>query len=159
MPNTNRDKSIRHERDTAAYFRLHGIAEAERKVSAGWRNALRSHADSGDIKDIPGITVQCKYLAKPLLGKALDDAMAETAEQCIAAGNAIPLLIEKRHGIADVGYSYAWLPGWAYVLIATGTDSLANHYPVRMELRYIIEYLVIFSKGYSDERPSNSSQR
>lgn len=159
MPNANRDKGLQFERDIAAYFRAHGIATAERKVSAGWRNAKRSHADSGDIKDIPGITVQCKYLAKPLVGKALDDAMDETNEQCIAAGNAIPLLVEKRHGVADVGYSYAWLPCWAHITIMTGDSFCLSCAPIRTELRHTIEYLVIFSKGYSDGRPSNSSQR
>lgn len=159
MPNANRDKGLQFERDVAAYFRAHGIATAERSVSTGWATANRSLADIGDIKGIPGITVQCKYLAKPLVGKALVDAMNETSDQCNAAANVIHLLIEKRHGVANVGCSYAWLPGSAYVLIVTGTDSLANHYPVRMELRYIIEYLVIFSKGYSNGQPSNSNQR
>lgn len=149
MPNANRDKGLQFERDVAAYFRKHGIATAERSVSTGWATANRSFADSGDIKGLPGITVQCKYLAKPLVDNALRDAVFETAKQCNAAGNVIPLLIEKRHGVADVGHSYVWLPGWAYVLIATCIDSLINPYPVRTELRYIIEYLVIFSKGYA----------
>lgn len=147
MPNANRDKGLQFERDVAAYFRAHGITTAERSVSTGWVTANRSLADSGDIKGIPGITVQCKYLAKPLVDKALRDAIAETAEQCEAADNAIPLLIEKRHGVADVGYSYAWLSAWVFTTIMIG-DNCFSSAPVRTELRHIIEYLVIFSKGY-----------
>lgn len=152
MPNANRDKGLKFERDTAAYFRAHGIAEAERKVSAGWRNAKRSHADSGDIKGIPGITVQCKYLAKPLVDKALRDAMSEAAVQCISANNVIPLLVEKRHGVADAGYSYAWLPMQTLVFLTADEIWCPSLAAVRTELRHIIEYLVIFSKGYACER-------
>lgn len=160
MPNANRDKGLQFERDVAAYFRAHGIDAAERSVSTGWATANRSLADSGDIKGIPGITVQCKYLAKPLVSKALDDAMAETNKQCIVASNIIPLLIEKRHGVANVRHSYAWLPMCLLVAITCESEYTGfSRAPVRTELRYIIEYLVIFSKGYSDGRPSNSSQR
>lgn len=159
MPNANRDKGLQFERDVAAYFRAHGIDTAERSVSTGWSTANRSLADSGDIKGIPGITVQCKYLAKPLVDKALCDAMSETAMQCIAANNVIPLLVEKRHGVADVGYSYAWLPMQTLVFLTANAIWCPSLDYARTELRHIIEYLVIFSKGYSDGRPSDSSQR
>lgn len=159
MPNANRDKGLKFERDVAAYFRTHGIATAERSVSTGWATAQRSLADSGDIKGIPGITVQCKYLAKPLVDKALLNALGETAEQCSTAGNVIPLLVEKRHGVADAGYSYAWLSLKTTVLLTTDDQWCFSTAPLRTELRHIIEYLVIFSKGYSNGRSSNSGQR
>lgn len=160
MPNANRDKGLQFERNVAAYFRAHGIATAERSVSTGWATVNRSLADIGDIKGIPGITVQCKYLAKPLADKTLRDAIAETTKQCSAAGSVIPLLVEKRHGVADVGCSYAWLPMDLLVTIACDPEYTGfSRAPVRTELRAIIEYLVIFSKGYARGQPSNNSQR
>lgn len=148
MANPNRDKGLAFERAVARYFRLHGLCGAERSVSTGWRVNGRSLPDTGDLKGIPGITVQCKCLAQPLTGKALEDAMSEANTQRIAAGAPIGTLIEKRQRISDIGRSWAWLPTNQFVRVNIGADISFSTTPVRTELRHIIAYLVIFSKGY-----------
>lgn len=151
MPNANRDKGLQAERDVARYFRQAGLLGAERSVSTGWRNSARTTADAGDLKGTPGLAVQIKNISKPLVGDALAKAMADTAAQCDAAGAAIPLLIEKRHGHANPGQWWAWLPANMFCGLAFGIDPYSGTWadyapPVRIELQYIIEPLVRFSQ-------------
>lgn len=152
MPNANRDKGLRAERDVAAYLRAAGITTAERSVSTGWHNGTRSLADCGDLKGTPGLCFQIKNLAKPLTDQALAGALQETAEQLKASRQVIGLLIEKRHQCADVGKWHVWLRAEDYVgLVASLSPKTAQlmigpTYPIRVEMRHIIEELVLFSE-------------
>lgn len=150
MPNANRDKGLKSERDAAAYFRAAGINNAWRSVATG-HVAL---ADSGDLKHMPGFCVQIKNVDKtgPLTGQRLANALKETAEQTMASGQIIGLLIEKRRQCADVGKWYAWLAAEDHVALVTSVSPAVAHlmvgpaYPVRVELRYIIDKIVLFSE-------------
>lgn len=149
MPNANRNKGLQAERDVAKYFRDAGITTAERRVVTGWHRIDRSDPDLGDIKGVPGICVQVKNYSKPLTGKLLDDAMSETWTQCLASGEALPLLIEKRTGHASPGEWWAWLPANMHVALLYGCDpyqgDLRTH-PVRVQLSDITDHLVRFSR-------------
>lgn len=150
MANANRDKGLKFERAIAAYYRANGMPSAERKVATGFRTKDRTSADLGDIRDVPGICTQAKYLAKPLTGKALADVMEETRGQAEAAGAALYLVIEKRHGHADIGDSWAHVPANLFVALAFGIDPYGKlwadyTYPVRIELCNIITHLAHFS--------------
>ncbi|MGH3781274.1 MAG: hypothetical protein ACRDRO_11790 [Pseudonocardiaceae bacterium] len=147
MPNSNRDKGLKSERDVAAYFRVNGCASAERSVSTGWSNGARQLADCGDIKGVPGVCIQIKNLAAPLTGQALSNALKETEGQRTAGGAAIGLLVEKRHQCADVGQWFAWLLNTAYIGLMVGRSphGLVAEHPVRVELRHIIDQLIKFS--------------
>lgn len=155
MPNANRDKGLGYERDVATYCRDNGMPGAERRVATGFRVKDRASADLGDIRGIPGICIQAKYLAKPLAGKALADVMAEASMQAEAAGAALYLVVEKRHGHANVGDSWAHLPSNLFVALAFGVDPYDKlwvdyTYPVRTELRNIITHLADFSAMCAD---------
>lgn len=152
MPNANRDKGLKSERDVARYFRDAGIATAERRVVTGWHRTDRSDPDLGDIKGVPGICVQVKNYAKPLTGKLLEDAMNETMTQCLASGDALPLLIEKRTGHASPGEWWAWMPAHILGALLFGIDPYRGEQhdwftaPVRIELQHISSHLVRFSQ-------------
>jgi hypothetical protein len=155
MPNTNRDKGNKTERDVAAYFRAAGITTAERRVVTGWHRTERSDPDLGDIKGVPGLCIQVKNLDKTargnLSGAALAAVMVETEAQRMASGEAIGLLVEKRPNNADVGSWWAHLPANVFAALVDGQDpwtgARAGHtFVVRTELRNIIDHLVRFSK-------------
>lgn len=160
MPNTNRDKGNKFERDLARYFREHGVTDAERRVVTGFRTAQRVSADLGDLRDIPGICIQAKNMAgsrpRGLMGQELADIMAETDAQCAAANEALWLVIEKRKGHQDIGMSWCHFAANMYAGLAFDVDPFspqwAEHtYPVRIELRYVIDQLVQFSHLCSEK--------
>jgi hypothetical protein len=155
MPNSNRDKGNKTERNVAAYFRAAGITTAERRVVAGWHRTDRSDPDLGDIKDVPGICIQVKNLDKTargnLSGRALAVVLAATEAQRDASGEPIGLLIEKRPNNATVGSWWAHLPANVFVALVGGLDPWtgphAEHvFPIRVELRHITDHLVRFSR-------------
>lgn len=152
MPNSNRDKGLKSERDVAKWFRDAGIPTAERRVVTGWHRTDRSDPDLGDIKGVAGICVQVKNYSKPLTGKLLEDAMAETLTQCLASGCVLPLLIEKRSGHASPGEWWAWLPAHIFGALLFGIDPYTKDQhawfsaPVRIELQHVTNHLVRFSR-------------
>jgi len=154
MPNANRDKGNKFERDLARYFRRHGLANAKRRVVTGWRTATEIDPDLGDLKNIAGICAQAKNVAKSyprgLAGKALLDIMAEAQEQADAQGAALPIVVEKRPGHADIGMSWVHMPANLYIALMTGNDPYGGlrlyAHPVRVELHDIIDQLVRFSR-------------
>jgi hypothetical protein len=155
MPNANRNKGLWFERAIAAYYRANGMPDAERKVATGFRTNNRVSADRGDIRDVPGICTQAKYMAKPLAGKALIDVMAEARAQADASGAALYLVVEKRHGHADVGESWAHMPANLFASLITPqcpyTGPLAGFtFPVRVELRHIVHHIAEFSRMCSE---------
>jgi hypothetical protein len=76
--------------------------------------------------------------------------MAEASAQADASGAALYLVVEKRHGHADIGMSWAHLPANLFVSLITPqcpyTGPLADlTFPIRTELRNIITHLADFS--------------
>ena len=154
MPNSNRDKGNKTERDVASYLRAAGIPTAERRVVTGWHRTDRSDPDLGDIKGVPGICIQVKNLDKTargnLSGKALADVAAELKMQRAASGAALGLLIEKRPNNADVGTWWAHLAANDFVALIDGQEPWTGPHAecafyVRTELRHITDQLVRFS--------------
>lgn len=155
MPNANRDKGLWFERAVAAYYRANGLPGAERRVATGFTTKDRVSADLGDIRGTPGICTQAKYLAKSLAGKVLVDVMFEAQCQGTAAGAALAIVVEKRHGHADVGESWVYLPANMFVALVTGQDPYAGPlaectFPIRTELHNIITHLADFSAMCAD---------
>lgn len=159
MPNANRDKGIKSERDVAAYCRAHGMLGAERSVSTGWKTRGRHLADVGDIKGIPGVCVQVRNVVrqhpKGLAGKALLEMLAETRIQGQAAGAALAILIEKRAGHADVGEWWVHIPANLMAALLIGADPYSFPlctitYPIRLEMRHIVKSLAEFSAMCSE---------
>lgn len=121
MPNANRDKGIRAERQLADYLR-NWWPTAERSVATGWKVKGRASGDCGDIKgtgttELP-IVWQLKDLTrvvagrredKPLVGAELARVLLETRTQRDEAGAALGLLVEKRRGHADPAEWWVWL--------------------------------------------------
>lgn len=159
MPNANRDKGLRTERDVAAYCRANGMPGAERSVSTGWRSRGRQLADLGDIKGIPGVCLQVRNVVKShprgLAGKALLEMMAQTRMQGEAAGAALAILLEKRAGHADVGQWWVHVPANLMAALLVGADPYSFPlctitYPVRLEMRHIVKSLAKFSAMCSE---------
>lgn len=149
--NPNLEKGKRAERAVAKYFRDHGY-DADRRVVTGFKVRGRLRADEGDVRGTPGICIQVKDEtgSGPLIGRHLDDFMAQTAAQAMACGARIPLLVEKRRAYADPGRWWAWLPQYAFIALIGGSVPIHawETYPVRIELRDIIDDLVRFSEIY-----------
>jgi hypothetical protein len=154
MPNKYRNRGFKFERDLARYFNAHGCITAERRVVASFRTKDRESPDLGDLRDIPGVCVQAKYevdsYPSGLSGKALDDRLAETMTQMFASGCALPLLIEKRKGHADIGEQWVHIPANYYAALVFGIDPtsepwVTTTHPIRVELRHIIDYIIRFS--------------
>jgi len=154
VPNANRNKGLKYERDVAGYCRDNDMPDAERRVAAGWKAKTRASADLGDIRGIPGICMQAKYVSdshpRGLANKALADLMAETEAQAFAAGAALWLLVEKRYG-HTVGYSWAHMQANMFCALMFGIDPFSAPwldvtFPVRVELHRIIRQLAEFSR-------------
>lgn len=155
MPTTNQAKAYQYERDLAAYFCDQGFPHARRRVVPK-SEYYRCRADQGDLEGIPGFCVQAKnWPSKPwgLTGKLLRDALAETQAQCAAAGQIIPLLIEKRYWEGDIGWSHVHLPERYHIalLLCKSPEAPALkplEHPVRAALCHLMPYIVIFSQRH-----------
>jgi len=122
----SRAKGIGAEQSVARYFRdVAGCPDARRSVAAGWRNGSTSSPDRGDIDGVPGLCVQVKNLARPLIGKLLADTWAETLDQA-AQGDRRPMIIEKTRS-SDVGCWWAHIDARFYVELVTGRPQLILH--------------------------------
>jgi hypothetical protein len=155
MPNANRDKGLRFERAVANYYRAHGLLDAKRRVVTGWRTSSDNDPDLGDLKGVPGICTQAKDVVKShprgLSGNALVSVMAEAQAQANANGDAIALVVEKRAGHADVGECWVHMPGHILGALLFGIDPFTppgmwSTFPVRIEMKHVIDSLVKFSQ-------------
>lgn len=111
----SRRKGITAEQHAARWFAEHVHRDAYRVVRTGWSSNGRAAQDPGDLA-LPGLCVQVKNLARPLVGKLLLDTWEATVTQ---AGDRQPMILEKRVGTADVGHW--WLHLWSafYVELVT----------------------------------------
>lgn len=130
----NKPKAIGTAGETAVvrYVRTDGFDGAERL-------ALHGTLDEGDATLCPGVGAEVKA------GKAAETAsdmqvliwLGEAETERVNRGADVMLLVLKRRGkgAANAGQWWAFLPGWAYVQLATGTQ-WAHHGlpPVRVTL-------------------------
>lgn len=120
--------------------------DARRTVRTGFRNAKSSAADEGDIDGTPGMCFQVKVLADELVsGKVLQGIYAETVEQ--AAGR-MPLIVNKRNGLGEVGQWWVWLAVGDLVRLKSGMPSYmvdGGQTLVRVPMFNLIVDLKIFS--------------
>jgi hypothetical protein len=105
------------ERAVVAYLKP-WFPDARRTVRTGYRNAITSAADEGDIDGTPGLCFQVKALGTELVsGKVLNALHADVRVQ--AAGR-LPLILNKRNGRSEVGQWWVWLTVGDLVMIKSG---------------------------------------
>lgn len=121
---------------------------ARRKVASGWSNGKTEYQDEGDVAGTPGLCFQVKNMARPLVGRLLDDIWSDTRAQALR-GNRVPIIIEKRAGCADVGQWWAHLDNRFYVELLTGAPRLvmADLHLVRVAFRDIVRPLRLWSRA------------
>lgn len=139
-------KGKKAERDVVAYLKP-VFPDARRTVRTGYRNAVTSADDEGDIDGTPGLCFQVKALGTELVsGKVLSDLYA--AVQVQAAGR-LPLILNKRPSRADVGQWWVWLTVGDLVHLKSGVPPYmvnGGRTLIRVPLFNIISDL----KSYSD---------
>lgn len=146
----SRAKGATAEQHLAAYLRGHGDpwADARRSVAAGWSNGSTSSPDRGDLTGVPGLCVQVKNTKRAMVDKFLADTWREVRAQAEAAGNLVPLLVEKRAGAADPGRWWLWMSASDYIAVVVGRRCfVAAPHLVRVELGDVIDDLKIFSRS------------
>lgn len=143
-----RAKGAAAEQQLAKYLRALGPpwSDARRSVSAGWSNGSTSQPDRGDLTGTPGLCFQVKNTQRPLVDKYLADTWRAVRAQAQAAGELMPLIVEKRSGAADPGRWWLWIAANDYVLVVVGRPCfiVAPHL-VRVELGDVVNDLKIFS--------------
>lgn len=143
----SRAKGIKAELDAAKYFAAQGRPweDARRKIETGWNNGHASSPDRGDLTGLPGLCVQVKNHAAPLVDTMLSRVLSETVAQAAVCG-AMPLLLEKRAGAADVARWWAHLGSPEYVRIVTGAwRFVPSLHHVRVPLGCIVDDLRRYS--------------
>ena len=100
MANRNKAKGSAAERAVANWLADRDWPDAERRYDAG------RHDDRGDIRGIPGVTVEVKNHQR------LDLAgwVAELEQVMANAGHDLGFVVVKKRGTTDVGRWYAVLP-------------------------------------------------
>lgn len=154
----NSEKGKRSERDLVAWLRLNGYPGAERTVRTGYRSPARQRRDTGDIDGTPGLVWQVKDVNERTWSQ-IPGWMIETEHQRAAARCDIGILVVKRHGHADPGEWWAWLPLSALVTHTMTTDTIAAYFmpveasvydvPVRLALADLAP--ILRTLGYGTE--------
>lgn len=154
----NSAKGKRSERDLVAWLRPNGYPGAERTVRTGYRSPARQRRDTGDIDGTPGLVWQVKDVAERAWSQ-IPGWMIETEHQRAAARADIGILVVKRHGHADAGEWWAWLPLSALVTHTMTTDGIAAYVmpaeasvydvPVRLALADLVP--ILRTLGYGTE--------
>lgn len=100
MANPNKAKGSAAERAVAKWLADHGWPDAERRYDAG------RHDDRGDIRGVPGVTIEVKNHQR------IDLAgwMKELEQEMGNSGDSVGFVVVKKRGTTDVGQWYAVLP-------------------------------------------------
>jgi hypothetical protein len=149
---TNLARSKAQERKVATYLRVSGWPGAERTVRTGYKTNIRESVDRGDIDGTPGVVWQVKDVDEKGWWQ-VNNWLAETELQRIAATADIGVLVMRRPGHAHVGEWWAWLPLHVLVGVATqgGECQESVAAPVRLELRHLLP--VLRAAGYGTPLP------
>jgi hypothetical protein len=100
MANSNKRKGSAAELAVARWLAANGWPDAERRYDAG------RHDDRGDIRGIPGVTLEVKNHQRLDLAGWLRELAAEMEND----GTDIGAVVVKKRGTTDVGQWYAVLP-------------------------------------------------
>lgn len=106
MTTPEKAKGSQWERDVAKYFQLRGF-DVERRYGAG------AQQDKGDLRGIPGFTIECKNLKTISLASIVDETMREMNNAGTAFGVAI---IKRRRSSAAEGYAVMTLENFVDLL-------------------------------------------
>jgi hypothetical protein len=151
---SNLARSKEQERKVATYLRVTGWPGAERTVRTGYKSKKREHADLGDIDGTPNLVWQVKDTAEKAWWQ-VNNWLAETDTQRIAAKADFGILVVRRPGHAHVGEWWAWLYlGDLVRLFSIDVEvSPAIHFaaPVRLELRHLLPVLQAAGYGTAPE--------
>lgn len=114
MTNPPKKKGTAHETAIVSYAVEHGFPNAH-------RNALTGNKDTGDV-NLRGrypVALEAKNLKTMTLTKSMREAKAEAAH---LGDNALPVVIQKKVGTANVGEYFAVLEfaDFLYLLKAAG---------------------------------------
>lgn len=138
-------KGKKAERDVVNYLKPI-FPDARRTVRTGYRNAVTSADDEGDIDGTPGLCFQVKALGSELVsGKVLDALHADVRVQ---AGSRLPLILNKRPSRSDVGQWWVWLTVGDLVHLKCGYPPYmvnGGRTLIRVPLFNIVSDLKIFS--------------
>lgn len=141
---TSRRKGVQAERDLAKYLRT-WWPNAERKADTGWRTKDRQSDDHGDIRGIPGLVFQLKYVTG-MTDKMIDEAMRDAEDQAVAAGADYGILVQRRAGKSDPGRWWAWLRIGELCALTDRSVKVYTHTPsvyapIRVELNPLVDLL------------------
>jgi Holliday junction resolvase len=95
VSSANKAKGSQWERDVVSYFRASGFPDAERRYGAGVRE------DKGDIRGVPGITLECKNQKSIDLAQFVAEAELEAQYNNTPYGAAV---IKRRGKGVAAGY-------------------------------------------------------
>jgi hypothetical protein len=147
MPNANRDKGIKAERDLVRYLIAHGAPASVRRSA---ETGTTQHQDTGDIRGLPGVCIQMKNTpSRAMVDQYLLDCMTEVEDQREAANAAIGVLIEKRNGKASPAGWWLWanLPTINAMCYSECRPAVAADMPpfYRVPLYGVVDDLLLFS--------------
>jgi hypothetical protein len=114
---TNKPKAIGTAGETAVvrFLGPNGFSGAE-------RSALHGGQDQGDITGTPGVAWEVKagHVAEVAADGSLATWLAQTEAERLNRGADVAVLVLKRkgRGAARAGEWWAYLPGWAFVMLA-----------------------------------------
>lgn len=141
-------KGKEYEQRLARYLVEQGWPDAKRSVRSGWSNSRSESQDEGDITGTPGLCFQLKAGDVELVpGAGLDRIYRETVAQ---ARDRLPLIVNRRVGVADPGGWFAWLSSASYASVVLGVpgwlaqavgDDDGGGYFVRVQLGDIVTRL------------------
>ena len=95
MASPNKAKGSQWERDVVAFLIVSGFPDAERRYGAGVQE------DKGDIRGVPGITLECKNQKSIDLAKFVAEAELEAQHNKTPYGAAV---IKRRNKSTGEGY-------------------------------------------------------
>ena len=96
------------EQAVARYLREHGWPDAQRTVRTGWKSGEHHSRDRGDIDGTPGICWQVKTSVDDFTDTRVLRVLAATADQAVASGADLGIVVQRRNGAADPGRWWTW---------------------------------------------------
>lgn len=146
MPNANRDKGIRAERDVVKYLVALGSPDGW-KVRRSAETGTATRQDEGDIRGIPGVVIQVRDRPSvAFVDRTLESMMDEVEAQRVAAGASVAVLVEKRAGQSAPG---RW---WCHVhhldlVVLTGGMFARGDFLVRTPFEHVAPLLIAYGRN------------
>ncbi len=96
------------EQAVARFLREHGWPDAQRTVRTGWKSGDTRSRDRGDVDGTPGICWQVKTSVEDFTDTRVLRVLAATADQAVASGADLGIVVQRRNGAADPGRWWTW---------------------------------------------------